>query len=324
MEQESHFLERHGKRLEKAFSAMKPEWINNPETAFKRFSSPDVAITILDPFFKEVDPLIYLNRIRKLRKPFIVYTRNPGDRFIVEAMRLGACDVLNSEEVDTELVRDVMVRSYMESERWSRLIEIRNQSLPSPYPELDFMIQNRVFEESGSNGENGQMGTTLSRYTDGKLYQAVFAGISLKQWNMAEPHLLNEAAKKLEHSGALIWSVRSEDLLCGFIEHDPRMIVDKLLEVEVDLADSLLCTSPRTRITTSIKGSEMVYREDLSTVYATGLNVVSHTLKAQNLSSGFYIGQDVHSTLSPFQRGLFNHLIEMDGQSMHGRSAFRF
>ena len=318
LENDRVFLDRHSGYLEKVFAALQAEGCQDPERGLQLLQRPEYVMAVVDPFFPEIDPLLFLGRLVKLRKPFLVYTKKPESRFIVEAMRLGACDVIDSETVDSSLLRDVMVRAYLEGERWAHMVEIRNRSLPTPFPQIDFNIQNRVFQNH--NGERHANREGKPGFQEGDLVQTVFTGISIRGRGL-DPGFVSHFTEILQKAGALVWPSRSEEILCGFVEEDPRIVVDRMLGLEIEMADTLLESSPASRITTCLSSSEMVYREDRSTIYAPALNLISHAIREEKIPGGLFIDREALATLSPFQRGLFRYEYPVDGTTLYGSPA---
>lgn len=319
IEEEPVFLKRYGEFLKNTLSRLNPIQFTSAEKGLEAAISSNPAFIVFNPDFEDLDPLLYLERLRKANHPFILLSHEPSHRLVVEVMRLGATDIIDPIVSDEGLVRDILIRTYLEKDRWVRMHTIRCEHLPNPFPGMDYTIQNRVFHPELNTDLDK---SPVARLKEGQTYLTVFAGIGVRPDTIQDPGLLKgyfDRLEKQQHDqGGLVWPDHFSSFLTGFVEKDPREVVDLSLEVFADFRDHLVAGAPGHEPILVVDSGEMVFQQDLSTIYSAAINYISHVIKDSSVAPGFYIGDSVFQTLSPFQKTLFPGNHHLSGEEIHG------
>lgn len=324
IEESPRFLKKYGVFLEQTFNNMKPVQYTEIDKSLEAIQTQQPVFSVVDPFFHDVDPFLYLDRLSKCNIPFVLILDKPSNRFVVEAMKMGAADIIDITESDENLVRDILIRTYLDVERWTRMHRIRLDLVPPGYVNLENNIQNRIFQKREDDVKNYKI---TGSFTIGQPYKTVFAGITVRSDQNLDISIINNQysiVRKIQESrGGLIWPDRVQTVFSAFVDQDPRIVVEWMLEIYSDFSDQLLSALPGVEPLVVIGSSVMIYKEDLSTVYSPAINRISHVLKNPDVGPGFLITGNIYRSLSPFQQSLFPEILVQESEKLRKISPIR-
>lgn len=314
LEEDPMFSFRFEKELKNSFKNMTMELVSTQAELIHSIQKESPAFVVINTSHLDMDPLIFISSIRKLHQVLILYSNNPSSRFVVEALRLGVSDVIDSSKNDHfQQVKDIIVRAYLDGPGLAR---INKEGSDTFYTELNNRIVNSVFQD-GDEKLSNQPG----RLNIGEAYQTVFVGVMVKHDSLIGDADLssqyNFISRKLAQRGGIIWPDRYQTVLCAFIDQDPRLVVEWLLYLYADFTTHLMLQFPAAKPFVSIGMSNMIYKESLNSVYSTAINQVSHMLKDDSMKPGLAIFNRIFRSLTPFQQSLFGNQLSFEGSFFH-------